>query len=560
MGDKEDDILKLELARSESGVEPWHVALDGGRSFISMSGQNSTAGTAFRSSFNIGIKENLRLSTYYNSADADFVGATFSERGLRRGGAGLKYAKNNYEYGADFTRAFPRPGASDMALLNSSLGHTSLRLAYAVSMKDSAFKVEYLKRSNLRDEPRFNIKSGVTDGIALRYDKKMSERIGLYVEQQVAFESRSKRVSSLGVKYKMRKNIDFTAEGSVGSGTTGGRFGFEKTTDDGTRMYIKSSTGQFDIESSARTTATAAGVSAAIGKDSSVDVEYGAEGREAEKILRRTLRLNRKYDAGGGLIITMSAERSEEKSSLSGAYTTNSGGFSAKHNYLGIADSFLSAEFRRNTESICRQHFALRFTSEIEATPDLGVSTEYIHSVSSSSPEKTTDEKFTKSALGFAYRPNDHNKIGILAKAARLRELRSPTVGSMLNPDITTTVLSLEGIYEIAPKLNLKEKIASKHVKESAVPLPTATTHTVLWITGLDWRPIKNWDFSVEYRTRHQPTQLNRKKGFSLEIGKTIKKDFRLGYGYNFSSFSDDALASDSYSYRGSLLRVQMKK
>ena len=47
--------------------------------------------------------------------------------------------------------------------------------------------------------------------------------------------------------------------------------------------------------------------------------------------------------------------------------------------------------------------------------------------------------------------------------------------------------------------------------------------------------------------------------GFLLEVNRLILNHLRLGVGYNFTDFSDDALTANDYKVSGFFFRVQGK-
>jgi hypothetical protein len=201
-----------------------------------------------------------------------------------------------------------------------------------------------------------------------------------------------------------------------------------------------------------------------------------------------------------------------------------------------------------------------RFQGETKVDEDVSVYAEYEYITSELVNTRLTETKYTRAIMGAAYRPKDHDRLNVLLKMGRIREMRAPAANVLLNPDTVSTVLSLEGLYELSDSLLLHEKIASKVIDEHIGPLPPAKSRTTLWISGLNWKPGGGWDLDFQYRTRHQPTALNRTDGFAVEAGYTVRNTTRVSLGYNFSSYTDDEFASESYSYRGTFFGLQIMK
>jgi hypothetical protein len=365
-------------------------------------------------------------------------------------------------------------------------------------------------------------------------------------------------LTTIGVNYRMRKNFSFVTEGTLGRRGSGGKFGFIKETAQGGKIYAEVASG-YSESSGTNGTSTKAGVSGQLSGKSSAYAEYGSTSSDDDSTLRKTVGINTEYNAGGGLMFTMSAERSNEISSLNGAYITNAANLGAAYRSKFGFRLDAHADYRRNSGSISKDQFGFHFPSEGRLKNDLNIFSEYDYVVDSNIKTGTTETKYVKSIIGLAYRPADNDRLNLFLRAGRIRELRSPAVNRILDIDSVSTVLSLEGLYELSPSLILHEKIASKLIKENVSFLPTAKTRTTLWISGLTWKPGSLWDFDLEYRTKHQPTNLNHADGLALEAGFTVKKKFRLGAGYNFSSYTDDEFASESYSWRGMFFRLQLK-
>ncbi len=555
------DILSMEIARSTAGGEPWLASLDGGRSFIDIATSGSDSKSAFKGNFNLKFVNGVDMTSYYYAVDSGFSGSGWSERGIKRGGLGLSLKDNNSEWRADYTRAASLASASAASLLSTEAGRTrSARLSYKNTTADGSFKVELAHKYNANGSTLLNVDDGTENTLFARYEKKINDRTKLYISRQDAFNAAKNYINSLGANYKMRAGTDFTAELNHRSRGTGGRFGFEKSLKDGGKAYISAGTTTTD-SGGGRGFGATAGANARLGKNTTAFAEYSSSSDDEESVLSRTVGINRKYYAGGGMSVSLSAERSEERSSLSGNYFTNSGsaGFdlAAKNGKLRAASE---AVYRRNSGSISKDHFSFSFNADRKASDGMTLFYEYEYSASEDLQTSITEEKYTKFLFGAAFRPNFSDKLNFISKIGRTREFRAPSENRTVNPDEKATVLSLEGLYMFEPNITLREKIASRFVREQVSPLPEAKTHTILWITGLEWKFLDRWDAGFEYRTRHQPTNLNHKDGFSLETGRTIKNMARAGFGYNFSAYSDDEFASNSYSFRGVFFRLQMKK
>ncbi|HOX27704.1 MAG TPA: hypothetical protein PLQ76_00975, partial [bacterium] len=540
-----DDILRIEVARSTAGGEPWAASLDGGRSFVEIGTGVSSSASAVKGAFNLRFLNGMEWSNYYYDVASEFTGAAFSERGIKRGGTQVSMKKGRREWRADYTRSMPAGGASDAAILNASPdGYHSAMISYKEDFASGSLKAELVRRYDRESNSRMNVKSGITDGFAIRLERKMSERINMYLIEQRTMSSRNSNQATMGINYRMRKDMNFTVEGALGDHEGGGKLGFEKARENGAKYYINAAAGNAE-DTGERKITTTAGMSVPVGGDNRFFMEYGMISLDKDEILRKTAGLESKYDAGGGLKLSMSADRSEEQSSLNGSYIANSGEISVDYSISEKMNLRTGTEYRRSSGSIAEEQFLFSTHYSLKTSDDFTISAEQLYSVSSDLRADATETKYTKGILGVAYRPRDDNRLNLFAKAARIRDLRPPSADIALFPDSVSTVLSLEGLYELTPLLQFREKIASKFIKENVDPLPEARAHTILWITGLKYQVAHSWDMDVEYRTKHQPTAFNNRDGVSVETGYIIKDKIRLGVGYNYSSYSDNEFVAE---------------
>ncbi|HOO56313.1 MAG TPA: hypothetical protein PLN69_05795 [bacterium] len=556
LGDSGKEIFGLELGRSTESNFARYASLDGGRSFTELGNLHDSAGSGFKGHLDLDLNQKLKWHYQYSDIDPEFEGGSYSERGIRRSGAGLLFDDGDLVMKAEYTRAHSFENSDETALLNSGGGsYRALRLSIGKEYKNSNLQAEYAHKHNVTEAPAYNIEKGTDDSLIVRYIKYINQRMSAGLGQQVSFSSERYHRSMLGIKYQMRKDISFSVEAVNSSYGRGGKLGFEKELKRGRKLYINSSS-DWSRTYGEKMNIINAGASAPLSGSSDGFFEYGAVSRDDETTISRTLGINHRYDAGGELGISMSAERSEERSSLNGRYFTNTAGISAGLNLPGDSKISTGAEYRRNNGSIEKEHFAFNFQIDDIYLDDAELFSEYLYSASTDLGLDTTESKYTKGLLGLALRPDHNDKVNFFVKLARIRELRTSAVNSGVLPDEVSNVLSFEGLFDATDSLQINEKIASKTTL-SRLSGTSGKVHTTLWITGMKYRISEKWDTKIEFRTRHQPSQLNYSNGISAETGYYITKHVRLGAGYNFSSYSDNEFVSNSYSYRGAIFRIQ---
>jgi len=552
------EVLGVEWAKSRFGGLPWLASLDAGRSFVLLGQNNNSSGSAYKTKLNVLSLNNVEWENYYYLVDSGFSGQAFSERGIRRAGTSFKYKHGKRLWGLKYTNAKMLAVASPIAQHNSAGGRArSTVVDFQQELTKGDIKVEYFRNYTGTGHQPFGIRRGSTDSLSTRYNRIMSDRIVLSLTQQLTFSTHNNKQTTLGVKYKMNDKLVFSAEGTYASQGTGAGLGFERNTGKVSRTYfnVSSSTSS---ETGSKVVSTNAGVSQSISANSDAYVEYGNTSRDDEAVSRKTMGINHKFKASKNLLISFTAGRSQERSSLHGGYFTNNGVVTTELDG-GDGHTTTTTEFRRQTGSITKKYFSHQFTADAEIREDLFSFGEYQYNITTNLETDRPETKYTRAILGFAYRPTRNDRLNVLLKTGRIRDLRTLALNDSLNTDSIATVLSLEGIYDLSKELTINEKIASKYIRETTAPLPQARVHTTLWITGLNWRPTPKLDFRTEYRTRHQPTQFNMRDGASVEGGYTFKEKIRLGIGYNFSSYSDDEFANNRHSFKGVIIRLSGK-
>jgi len=163
-----------------------------------------------------------------------------------------------------------------------------------------------------------------------------------------------------------------------------------------------------------------------------------------------------------------------------------------------------------------------------------------------------TDAKFGEIDLGFAYRPVSSDRLNLLAMYSYVYDLDPTNQNGGLFLDEKGHVLSLEGIYRVSPRWSIGGKIAWK---ESAIRVDRDDgkffdTSTQLYIGRARYHIIDKWDGLAEYRWLEADQGDDRKQGILLGFDYHLKKNLKVGVGYNFTDFNDK-LTNLDYEARG---------
>ena len=163
------------------------------------------------------------------------------------------------------------------------------------------------------------------------------------------------------------------------------------------------------------------------------------------------------------------------------------------------------------------------------------------------------DAKFVEGSLGFAYRPINNDRLNALFKYTGHYDLPTEvatngTTGLQANYKQRTHILSADTLYDLNEKLTLGAKYALKvgerTTSRASNDFYKSTLH--LGVLRADYHVVKNWDAVVEGRVLFEQESDTARYGALAAIYRHFGDNFKVGVGYNFSSFSDDLTNVDA--------------
>jgi len=160
-----------------------------------------------------------------------------------------------------------------------------------------------------------------------------------------------------------------------------------------------------------------------------------------------------------------------------------------------------------------------------------------------------------KCLVGLAYRPVNNDRFNALLKHEQ-EELKDLTGEPITN--IITTINSIEGIYDLSPKLQLFGKYAIRQKEEKSVT-PTTTSSSDLLIAALTLNVTPRLDLRGEYRRIRLFQAQESRSGYSLELGYYLIKQIKLVLGYAWSAYDDVRFSENDYWVKGPYLRLLYK-
>ena len=167
------------------------------------------------------------------------------------------------------------------------------------------------------------------------------------------------------------------------------------------------------------------------------------------------------------------------------------------------------------------------------------------------------DAKFVESNIGFSYRPVKNDRLSLLGKMTYLYDLSSLGQDSLTEYDQRSLIFSLEGIYRLDHNWEMAGKIAHRkgeaRIARDSGPWFNSTADFAS-IQGR-YETVYKWDALVEYRYLKVDQNDSDRHGWLVGVDRHVNENFRVGLGYNFTSFSDN-LADLDYDHKGWFLNL----
>jgi hypothetical protein len=220
----------------------------------------------------------------------------------------------------------------------------------------------------------------------------------------------------------------------------------------------------------------------------------------------------------------------------------NKGGFDK---YQVVSLNNVDWKLTRDLTFLVRYNLALTYNMTLDATEQI-------------------DQVMT---LGFAMRPVNYDLINILVKYTFFDQQR-PLALEDYNIDRTRKhVVSVVPMIELPYGFQVINKLAWKYVNSEVSSLtdgelPEVFTSTVLYIFRLNYHLWKlteqlGFDIGAEYRFMRQYEPSDLQHGALLDLDLVVYEYMRLGFGYNFTHFSDNEFDPEGTDSHGWFFRVR---
>jgi lipopolysaccharide assembly outer membrane protein LptD (OstA) len=245
----------------------------------------------------------------------------------------------------------------------------------------------------------------------------------------------------------------------------------------------------------------------------------------------------------------------------------------AKINHSAIGESigygfktvtiFSSIDYRQDlTQSPLDLSYSTRISwltknsMKVQLDPDWRFIGKLNYSQSKSSLGDFYNGNYTEAVAGYGYRPVTNDRLNVLLKYTYFYNL--PSAGQVTIANTAAAfiqkdhIFSVDASYDLTSSWSVGGKYAHRlgQVSQDRVNQVFFQSNADLYIARVDWHFVHEWDFMTEARVLSLPDAHDTRRGALTALYRELGNYFKLGAGYNFTSFSDD-LTNLSFTYHG---------
>ena len=183
------------------------------------------------------------------------------------------------------------------------------------------------------------------------------------------------------------------------------------------------------------------------------------------------------------------------------------------------------------------------------------------HSKSESSQGDFYAGGFTEAVIGYAYRPVRHDRLNALVKYTYFYNL--PTNDQVGAQNLAAEfiqkshIAAVDVTYDVTENLTIGGKYGYRlgQISLDREDRVFFDNNASLYVLRGDYRFRKNWELLIEARLLDMPDLDERRSGALAAISRYVGDHLKIGFGYNFTDFSDD-LTDLSFDHSGVFLNL----
>lgn len=405
-----------------------------------------------------------------------------------------------------------------------------------------------------------NIVRGYSDrierDIGVRVDYRPTEKFGLYIRTQQAIDGTRDAMTTFGVDYTPTEKFALKAEQTMADRGSATRLTFTSNLTNDMQLYSDYLTTQESYYGNVQQYTV--GGRRSFGENGNIYVEERFTHEEGfdERNTRGTV-MGFKHSLTNYLDVDLSYENGMVEA-LSDTWNRSSIGVGLWFKNNDFVQGYIKSELRNDlgvgdhSETVWAGRLKFKFTDSFFGMLNANYSKRDDRTLN------LVQAQYNERNVGLAYRPRDNDRLNLLLKYSQIEEILPGNQGNTQSISGTyNEVYSIEGIYQISPRLQLMEKYAMRKARDLTGPrFDTPFSETNLFIHRLTYHIDNKWDASVEYRNLAQHLAMDEKSGFLLEVSRKIQNNLWIGVGYNFTDFKDNLLTDNDYTMEGFFIRL----
>ncbi len=555
----------VEYAQSDQSASDIYSSDNGGLNFnkVSLSGE-STKGKAWKIDQTIDFSEftktPLWFNGYYSKKEKGFSSfADAQDQDLTEWGAELKYDFEKDKKGFLLKYTSEEEEGQYRERIGTAQYYTDIRsdLRGAIELQD--------RRENNYDAIGETRESLL--GVKLEKDLRKG-RDKVYLIQQVTLSKKGdvadNNKTTLGYETQIRKDLKVAAEVFGSNRGAGGGLGVNWDANDRASFYTKVSN---DIDSNA-----GRGITTTVGGNwkatSQLDLysEKQFQSLQRERSTSDVYGVNYKPHENQTIGLSYSTgtvrHKHRDQLSLKGGSQTERDVWTLSYGYNGSdVEVRNKLEYRWETGSSTVKQWVTTNRAKTKENKGWSWLTQFDYARTTGDSDVLNN--FTEAAIGFAFRPINHNRLNLFGKISYVRGMdpedqfiaatdSSGNTSYFANDyEQRSMVYALEGIYELNPRWQVAFKAAHREGElRYRGESEWFSSGASLYAARINYSITKLWDFQLEYRTLRVDTAKDNKNGWVTSIFRKIGNNAKVGVGYNWTDYNDD-LTRLNYNSKG---------
>lgn len=401
-----------------------------------------------------------------------------------------------------------------------------------------------------------NVDNGTRDDVAVKLTHSDSPDATTwgFVQGSVNRDSSRERNNRVGIGAERVITEKAKAKGEVSGGNQGlgAKLGVDYQWSDNTSLYANYSLDSDDLENGnrSRNGQFVTGVRSQLDQHVSVYAEGRVQTGEQPGLMQAYgVDYSPSEEWNYGVSMELGELNQETDNEIERTAITGSVSYKGdEHRYAGALEYREDeSQLEERTTWLWRNNYSTSITPDWKAIARLDLS------LSDSSRGSEYDGEYIESALGYAYRPVDNDKLNLLFKYTYLYDLAAaeqltPSENGTVDYAQRSHVLAVDATYDLTPKWTIGGKYAYRLGELRYSRDDSAdwfSSEGQLLILRGDWHVVKEWDATLEWRYRSENAANDSRHGLLGAVYRHVNQNVKLGVGYNGTEFNDDVTDLD---------------